>query len=95
MASKKETFSMPVAESLCCGTPIVGFLAGGPESIAIPQYSEFVEYGNTELLKEAIEKQINAVIDKNEVAEKAKCKYSSETMARDYYNLYMELTENV
>lgn len=95
LASKKETFSMPVAESLCCGTPIVGFLAGGPESIAIPQYSEFVEYGNTELLKEAIEKQINAVIDKNEVAEKAKCKYSSETMARDYYNLYMELTENV
>lgn len=28
LTSKKETFSMIVAESLCCGTPVVGFKAG-------------------------------------------------------------------
>ena len=85
---------MPVAESLCCGTPIVGFCAGGPESIAIPEYSDFVEYGNIVLLKEAIEKRINTVADKEKIAEIAKEKYSSRVMARNYFNLYMELIEN-
>ena len=36
LTSKKETFSMIVAESLCCGTTVVGMKAGGPESIALP-----------------------------------------------------------
>ncbi len=34
---------MVTAESLCCGTPVVGFTAGGPESIAIDAFSNFVE----------------------------------------------------
>ena len=42
LVSKAETFSMPVAESLCCGTPVVGFKAGGPEQIALPE--EAIEY---------------------------------------------------
>lgn len=94
LTSKKETFSMPVAESLCCGTPVAGFCAGGPESIAIPQYSDFVEYGNVKLLKESIEKQINAETDKDLIASTAKEKYSSNVMAKHYYNLYTELMEN-
>lgn len=94
LTSKKETFSMPVAESLCCGTPVAGFCAGGPESIAIPQYSDFVEYGNVELLKESIKKQINAETDKDLIATAAKGKYSSNVMAQHYYNLYTELMEN-
>jgi glycosyltransferase involved in cell wall biosynthesis len=35
---------MIVAESLCCGTPVVGFKAGGPESIAIDDYCVFVQF---------------------------------------------------
>ena len=42
LTSKRETFSMVTAESLCCGTPVVGFEAGGPESIALPEFSRFV-----------------------------------------------------
>ena len=33
LTSRKETFSMVTVESLCCGTPVVGFRAGGPEQI--------------------------------------------------------------
>ena len=51
VTSKRETFSMPVAESLSCGTPAVGFKAGAPERIGLPQYSEFVQYGDVNALQ--------------------------------------------
>ena len=57
ITSERETFSMPVAEAMCCGTPIVGFQAGGPESIALPEYSEFVEFGDVEALRNVVLKK--------------------------------------
>jgi len=47
LVSKKETFSMICAESLACGTPVVGFKAGAPETISLQEFSTFVEYGRT------------------------------------------------
>lgn len=91
ITSEKETFSMPVAESLCCGTPVVGFKAGGPETIAIPEYSEFVEYGNTDALKEAVLKFKSIGFDKYDICTEAKAKYSKRRMAEQYINLYKEL----
>ena len=46
LISKVESFSMPVAESLCCGVPVVGFNAGGPESFAPKEASLFVPQGD-------------------------------------------------
>lgn len=92
LASKKETFSMPVAESLCCGTPVVGFKAGGPESIAISQYCDFVEYGDVPALKMALIRKLeDQNINKTIISEVAKLKYSSKKMAEEYYKLYKEL----
>ena len=51
LTSKRETFSMPLAESLCCGTPVVGFMAGGPESIALPKYTAFCSYGDVDAIE--------------------------------------------
>src|SRR5690606_6833421 len=48
ITSYRESFSMIVAESLSCGTPVAGFKAGGPESISIKEYSKFVDYGDVE-----------------------------------------------
>lgn len=50
LASSRETFSMVTAESLCCGTPVVGFKAGGPESICNKGHVHFVDYGDIETL---------------------------------------------
>lgn len=92
LASKKETFSMPVAESLCCGTPVVGFKAGGPESIALSQYCDFVEYGDLDALKEALVNMVeNFSEDKQVVSESAIKRYSSQTMAAEYFKLYKEI----
>lgn len=87
LTSKKETFSMVTAESLCCGTPVVGFEAGAPEKISIREYSEFVEYGDVDALCEAIKKMWN--VENKETIEKIAIeKYSSYRMVNEYVKCY-------
>ena len=89
LTSVKETYSMITAETLCCGTPIVGFESGAPETITIPEYSSFTEFGNVELLCEKIKNMLDTDIDKNEISKKAKRRYSLESMVGNYMDLYL------
>lgn len=93
IASKRETFSMPCSESLCCGTPVVGFKAGAPEQIALDEYSEFVEYGNIDDLEIVVRNWIlrKNAINRLDVASTAKEKYSSKRMIENYYEIYKGL----
>lgn len=50
LTSRRETFGMVCAESLCCGTPVAAFKSGGTESIALNKYSEFTEFGDVDAL---------------------------------------------
>lgn len=89
LTSKKETFSMVTAESLCCGTPVIGFKAGAPEQIAIKEYSSFVEHGNMDELCKEVLKFLN--IKKSIKLEKrVKDKYSKESMINRYIEIYKE-----
>ena len=89
LLSKKETFSLPVAESLCSGTPVVGFYSGGPETITIPEYSDFCEYGDIDTLVKLIVEE--KVFDRKKISDEAKEKYSIERMANSYLDVYKEL----
>ena len=91
IASKKETFSMIIAESLCCGTPTVGFFAGGPETIAIPEYCEFVEYGDVDALIAKADKMLAGSYDREKVSALASEKYSKKNMFLNYYKVYENL----
>lgn len=91
LASCRETFSMPVAESLCCGTPVVGFLAGGPETITINEYSEFVEYGNVEKLEKAVRRCMDLKKYSQEISKKAMEKYNKKRMCDNYIQIYKEV----
>ena len=91
LVSRRETFSMVVAESLCCGTPVVGFKAGGPESIAIPDAAQFVGQHDVEGLSEAIRKMLEKDFDRKAISGEARVKYGSETMARNYLAVYQEV----
>ncbi len=88
IASKKETFSMIVAESLCCGTPVVGFRAGAPEQIALSEYSEFVRQDDIEGLCSATEKWTQNDFSPSIISEKAFAVYAEERMCREYLALY-------
>lgn len=89
LTSRRETFSMPCAESLACGTPIVGFKAGGPETISLKDYSEFVEYGDMGALEQVVRKWL---VKKEEVsaelADIAIWHYSKERMCEGYIQIY-------
>lgn len=91
VTSSRETFSMPVAESLCCGTPVVGFKAGGPESIAIKNYSEFVDYGDVESLKKVVKKFLATDYNQIDISKLAQQMYSKEVMTSNYIKLYQSM----
>ena len=91
IASKRETFSMICAESLCCDTPVVGFFAGAPEQIALPEYSLFSTYGDLKQLEQNVRKMCEK--EKNgDCARKAALVYGKQQMVKNYLKLYKELS---
>lgn len=89
--SKMETYSMPVMESLIKGTPVVGFLSGGPESITISHFSLFSEYGNLNKLVDNIVLMNDRIFDRATIVKEANAKYSSEVFYEQYFNLYKSM----
>ncbi len=93
ITSRRETFSMPVAESLACGTPVVGFEAGGPERIALPAYSRFVPYGDGEALFRAVQDRLATPHDRVACREAAVARYAADRMTKEYLKIYGDMYE--
>ena len=91
LTSKKESFSMVCAESLCCGTPVVGFEAGAPERICLPEFSEFVPGQDLDALEAAVRKWLQLPRDKQRISADAVRCYAKEKMLREYLALYRGL----
>lgn len=90
LTSERETFSMVTAESLCCGTPLVGFFAGGPESIALKEYSTFVKHGDIDALQDAVLQWLEKS-KPCDIEDAAHSKYSKQRMVQDYIKCYNKL----
>jgi glycosyltransferase involved in cell wall biosynthesis len=94
ISSRRETFSMVCAESLCCGTPVAGFRAGGPETISLPEYSRFCKYGDLDALEKCVRELLkdgNNADRAAKIAERAAIIYDRERMADRYIEIYRQL----
>lgn len=89
LTSRRETFSMVTAESLCCGTPVVGFRAGGPESIALPAYSRFCDPGDLGQLAKAL--LLVCPADPQTIAKEAAERYGKERTIHAYLDEYKKV----
>ena len=92
ITSRRETFSMICAESLCCGTPVCGFFAGGPETIALPEFSKFVDFGDVDSLYKAVNESFGTKAP--DISEKARERYKREKMSRTMIDIYKSLTKD-
>lgn len=92
ITSKRETFSMVCAESLCCDTPIVGFYAGAPEQISHPDYSAFSKYGDVDDLLSNVIYWANRKKD-GKCAKASKTMYDRTVMINHYIQIFEELYE--
>lgn len=92
LTSKKETFSMVCAESLCCGTPVFGFEAGGPEMISLKGYSRFAKNGDIDALEALLKAYLSGgKFESDAIAREAMQTYSKETMLQNYLALYEKI----
>ena len=91
LTSKKETFSLVCAESLACGTPIIGFNSGAPTEVAPAGYGYFVDYGNVEQLSIAIISCLNnpsTFKSRQQCSFYAQSNFSKKTMIDAHIELY-------
>lgn len=65
LCSKKETFAMPCAESLACGTQVVGFKCGAPETVFSEPYAQFLDYVDYKSLIKLIRYKLKNPVDED------------------------------
>lgn len=97
LCSQKETFSMTCAEALCCGTRVVGFEAGAPETIFEEPYACFVEYGNIQKMIKRIQLFLEmpwGEDDRKKCALFSAQKYGKDVMVNNYCRLYEDMLTN-
>ena len=86
ICSKRENFPTTCVEAQCCGTPVVGFDAGGAKETSVLAESDFVSYGDLGSLKDKIHSRLGE--NKEKISDEAKRLYSKETMAANYMKEY-------
>jgi len=91
LTSKRETFSMVCAESLSCGTPVIGFKAGAPEQISLSEFSEFVEQGDIDSLVKITKKWLKKKKEVENIELLASNQYSKQKMGDEYIRLYEKM----
>ncbi len=87
--SRKETFSLVAAESIACGTPVLGFESGATKEV-IGQNGMLIEYGNTEKIKRILldfEKSgFPRIVDEADTL-----RFTKKVMFKKYFNIYNEV----
>ena len=90
MCSQRETFSLTCAEALCCGTRVVGYKSGAPETIFQEPYAYFVEQGNIEALERTLLSVLNEPLKPSNITEYGRSNFDKKRMFEQYDALYRD-----
>jgi glycosyltransferase involved in cell wall biosynthesis len=89
ITSERENLPTVCLESLCCGTPVVGFVGGGTAETAPDGYGAFVPYADLAALEDATRNALGGALrGSDECAAFGKARYAKEEMAQRYVELY-------
>lgn len=92
--SLEDNLPNTVAESLCCGTPVIGFNVGGiPDMVQDGTNGYLCPEISIEALKNTIEKFLAnpTVFDREKISKEAHEKYALEVQAKAYIDLYKKI----
>ena len=90
ICSKRENFPTTCLEAVCCGTPIVGFDAGGAKETAPYPFGKFVEYGDIDSAVKEIETFLSLKSKPFGIREFGDKNYSKKNMYLAYKQIYLE-----
>lgn len=88
ICSSNETFSLTCAEALACGTRVIGFKSGAPESIYPSSCSSFIEYGDIRALEKKVRLALNSPVVDPFLISLSAIDYSISKMNNNYWELY-------
>ncbi len=81
-----------ILESLCCGTPVIGFAVGGiPELIKEGQNGLLAKELNSSNLEKTIEEALKLNFNKSLISQEARQKFALKEQEKSYSNLFSEI----
>lgn len=85
-----ETFSVAVAEGLCCGVPVVTTRSGGAEELVSPRSGVVVAEASADAISAALAATIRRLheFDRSKIAACARSRYSMESLGTRLRELY-------
>ncbi len=92
--SLEDNLPNTVAESLCCGTPVIGFNVGGiPDMVQDNKNGYLCPEISVDSLKQTIEKFLDnpSIFDREKISRQAHKKYALEVQAKSYIDLYKKI----
>jgi len=92
ITSERENFPTVCIESLCCGTPVVGFDVGGTAETAPKKFGAFTPYADMSALISSVRDVFSGMLCSKEACSSfGMQKYAKDVMAVQYMNLYRNI----
>jgi glycosyltransferase involved in cell wall biosynthesis len=93
--SRYENFPCVMIEALCCGLPVIAADTGGIKEAIDEKNGILVQSENEEQLTTALNRMMNEYdkFDRKKIAYEANQRFSYETIGKQFYDLYNEVTK--